>query len=36
MPATVAELRVAHDAAVWAVNRELRYLWDPLSGNEKR
>ncbi len=35
-PATLAELRGAHGAAMRAVGPELRYLWDSLSANERR
>jgi uncharacterized protein len=35
-PATVADLRLAYDSAMRAVDLELRYLWDGLSTNERR
>jgi hypothetical protein len=34
--ATLVELRSAYDAAMRAVDPELRYLWDSLSANERR
>jgi uncharacterized protein len=35
-PATMTELRLAHDAAMRAADQELRILWDGLSVNERR
>lgn len=35
-PAGVADLRGAYDAAMRQVDQELRYLWDALTGNERR
>lgn len=34
--ATMSHLRVANDAALRAVDAELRFLWDALSANERR
>lgn len=35
-PATLSDLRSAHDTAMRAVDPELRYLWDALTPNERR
>lgn len=35
-PATTSDLRLAYDAAIRAVDPELRTLWDGLSANERR
>lgn len=34
--ASIADLRLAYDRAMRAVDHELRYLWDALSANEQR
>jgi uncharacterized protein len=35
-PASMSDLRRAHDSAMRAVDTELRYQWDGLSANERR
>ena len=35
-PAVISDVRRAYDAAMRAVDPELRYLWDGLSANERR
>lgn len=35
-PASMVDLRLAHDLAMRAVDPELRYLWESLSANERR